>query len=123
MPEICGVFVMNVTGQVEHRETKHCICISVSQNKYFMINTDHRDMYDDFEIKSSDYEFLEGKNRFVCCSRIHEFEPDRIIRHVGTLRYADMLKIIDKIQNSKILDKTERDSVMPELDEWQADNS
>jgi hypothetical protein len=30
----------------------------------------------------------------------------------------DMTKIADKIQKSRVLDKAEKDSIIPELDKW-----
>jgi hypothetical protein len=118
MSQISDVLIIDVTGKINYRGSKHCVCISVSGDKYFLINTDHREIYDDFEIKSSDYVFLDGTDRFVCCSRMHEFRPDRIIRKVGNLNHCDMARIADKIQKSKVLDKMEKDSVIPELDKW-----
>ena len=104
-----------------HRNTKHCVCIAVSREKYFIINTSHREMYDDFKIKSSDYAFLEGIDRFVCCSRIYEFSSDRIIKKAGCLNFDDITKIVDKIQKSRVLDKIDKDSIIPELDKWLSD--
>ena len=121
MPEISDVLIIDVSGTVGHRKTKHCVCISVSRDKYFLINTSHREMYDDFEIKSSDYAFLENVNRFVCCSKMYEFGPDKVIEKVGNLNFGDMAKIIDKIQKSRVLDKMEKNSVIPGLDKWQTD--
>jgi len=118
MSNISTVFVVDVSGAIEHRDTKHCVCVSVTSDKYLLINTNHREIYDDFEIKSSDYAFLKHKNRFVCCSEMYEFKPDKLIKRVGNLHRDDMLKIIDKIQNSEYLKKIEKDSVIPELNKW-----
>ena len=125
MTEISDVYVINVKdSDIQNRETKHCICISVSKDRYVVINTEHRQMYDDFIIKASDYPFLKGKDRFVCCATVHRFLPDRIVSEsVGKLKYPDMLKIIEKIQNSKVLDKSEKNDIVPDLIEWQLDNS
>jgi hypothetical protein len=122
MPKISDVLIVDVSGKIPLRDTKHCVCISVSKDKYLLINTDHREMYDDFQIKSSDYAFLKDTDRFVCCSKMYRFSPDRIIKKTGNLNRSDMIKIIDKIQNSKILDKMEKNSVIPELDKWLSDN-
>lgn len=123
MLEIADVFVMQVGNQIEHRETKHCICIATSQNKYFIINTEHREIYDDFKISATDYDFLKGLDRYVSCSSIFQFMPDKIIRKVGKLNYPDMLKLINKVQNSEVLDDAEKSAILPELTDWQMDNS
>ena len=60
MPDISDVLIINVSGEIAYRNTKHCVCISVSREKYFIINTNHREMHDDFNIKSADYDFLKG---------------------------------------------------------------
>jgi uncharacterized protein (TIGR02145 family) len=65
MPNISEVFVIDVSGVIEYRDKKHCVCVSVAFDKYLLINTSHREIYDDFEIKSSDYAFLKLNNRFV----------------------------------------------------------
>ena len=116
------MLVIDVSEKIAYRATKHCVCISLSEDKYLMINTNHRKMYDDFEIKSSDYGFLKGTNRFVCCSGMYEFPAGKVIDKVGKLNRDDMAKILDKIQNSKILTKRDKDSVIPGLDKWLSDN-
>lgn len=123
MLEIADVFIMDVGDQIDHRDTKHCICIAASQDKYFVINTHHRAIYDDFVISSSDYNFLDGEDRYVCCSTVYKFTSDKIIKKVGKLTYSDMKTLIDKVQNSKVLRETEKSSIIPELVEWQMDNS
>ena len=122
MPNISEVVVIDVSGTIEHRGIKHCVCVSVSAEKYLLINTNHRDMYDDFEIKSSEYAFLKPKNRFVCCSELYHFDSDKIIKSVGALNRNDMIKIVDKIQNSESLKKVKKDSVLSELNKWLSDN-
>jgi hypothetical protein len=62
---ISDVFVANFSNEFEHRPIKRCVCVSALSERYLIINTNHREMYDDFEIMSADYDFLESKNRFV----------------------------------------------------------
>jgi len=115
---------VDVAGVVECRSTKHCICISVSNNRFLVINTEHRQIYDDFEIKAKDYPFLKNVNRFVCCSQIYHFDQSRFLNNkipVGQLKYQDIVKIIDKIQKSEILDETDQSAVLLELNGWQLD--
>lgn len=80
-------------------------------------------MYDDFQISASSYPFLNGVDRFMCCSQIYQFTPDKIIHKVGKLNYQDMIKLISKVQNSEVLDNAEKSAVLPELTDWQMDNS
>jgi len=118
MPEISDVLIVKTFGSVDNRETKHCICIAFSVNKFLLINTKNSGYRDEFEIKPSDYEFLSGKNRFVGCSRIFEFKNEQIERKVGTMKYEDMMKILNKIKNSKNFPKAEKDDIALELEEW-----
>jgi len=118
MSELFDVVVMDVKGVISHRDTKYCVCVSNLQNKYLFINTDHRTMYDDFEIKAEDYIFLNNKNRFIACSTIFSINPDRMIRNVGKLNIEDVKKIIDKIIKSRTISKIDKDSVLPELESW-----
>jgi hypothetical protein len=123
VPNISDVFVADFSIVYKHRPTKHCVCVSVSADKYILINTDHREKYDDFEIKSSDYKFLGSKNRFVSCLKLYKSDSIKLLRYVGNLSRDDMIKIVDKIQNSKVLDKIEKDSILPELRKWLLDLS
>jgi len=96
--------------------------VSISAKRYLIINTNHREIYDDFEIKSSDYNFLGSKNRFVSCVKMYGSDSIKLLRHVGNLYREDMIKIVDKIQNSNVLDEIEKDSVVLELNKWLSDN-
>jgi len=118
MPEISDVLIVKTLGSVDNRETKHCICIAFSFNKFLLINTKNSGYRDEFEIKSSDYDFLSGKNRFVGCSKIFEFKSEQIERKVGTMKYEDMMKILNKIKSSKNLPKAEKYNIVLELEEW-----
>jgi hypothetical protein len=119
---ISDVLIIDVSGEIAHRSTKHCVCISVLRDRYLLINTNHREIYDDFEVKSSDYRFLEGVDRFVCCFKTYNFNSSRIVKKVGNLNYSDMMKIVNKIQKSKSIDKMEKDAIMQELGKWCSDN-
>lgn len=123
MAIIGDVFVCDVSGIVSERDKKHCICVSVSQDKYILINTEHRKIYDDFQISEKNYDFLHGTDRFVACSQILQFDSERKIQRVGTLKYKDMGIVIQKIRESKVLSKIEKDAILPDLEEWYLDNS
>lgn len=118
MPNISDVLIVNTVGTVDHRITKYCVCVSALNDKCFYINTKHRDIYDDFEISSSDYKFLNSENRAVSCLKLHQLDSNRIIEKVGNLNRDDMLKIRDKIQNSRTIHKSDKDLVIPELNQW-----
>ena len=121
--EIGQVFVIDTSKSLDHRDTKHCVCISLGGDKFFLINTNHREMYDDFKIYADDYPFLNGDNRFISCSLIMHFDSNLINRCVGMLKYADILKIKSKIENSKTLTLKDINEVLPDLEEWELDNS
>jgi hypothetical protein len=85
---------------------------------YLLINTEHRKIYDDLEIKASDYEFLGSINRFVECSELFRIEQKFFIKKVGSLYREDMIKITEKIRKSKFLTAAEKKTVLPELEKW-----
>jgi len=118
VPNISDVFIADFSNEIEHRPRKHCVCVSVSSERYVVINTNHRETYDDFEISSADYDFLESKNRFVSCVKLYGAGSIKLIRHVGNLYREDMIKVADRIQNSDVLDEIEKMSVIPELKNW-----
>jgi len=118
MPNISDVFIINTKGTLDRRKIKYCVCVSALTGTFFYINTEHRDIYDDFEIKSSDYEFLNSTNRFVSCIKLHSFDSVIIIEQVGNLNRDDMLKIRNKIQRSKDINKIDKESVLPEIMKW-----
>ena len=71
-PAIKGIYIADVSGDPElgrHRSNKHCVCVSVGAGLYLLINTAHRELYNDFPIKASDYAFLFGVDRFISCHK------------------------------------------------------
>jgi hypothetical protein len=118
VPNLSDVFIADFSNEFEHRPRKHCVCVSVSPERYVVINTYHREMYDDFEISSADYGFLEFKNRFVSCVKLYGADSVKLINHVGNLYREDMIKVANKIQDSEVLDDLEKASVIPELKKW-----
>jgi len=125
MTNISDVNVMDVRGKIEYRKTKYCVCIYTDDDKdrYLFINTESRKMYDDFQIKSSDYPFLNQKDRYVNCSNVQELEQERIIERKGNLNYEDMRNILNKIRESEDITETEKEDIVPELEKWLSDSN
>ena len=121
MPNISDVVLMDVSKIMPERATKYCVCISAGDDRYFFINSEHREMYDDFKIKASDYGFLTHDSH-VCCHEAYRLGNELIIRKLGNLNYDDMLRISVKIQNSRRITKTERKTLAFELETWLNDN-
>ena len=111
---------MDVSKIMPERATKYCVCISAGNDRYFYINSEHREMYDDFKIKASDYDFLKYDS-YVGCHEAYLLGKELIIRKLGNLNCDDMLKILDKIQNSKRMTKTEKKTLILEFEMWLAD--
>ena len=109
---------MDVSEIIPNRITKHCVCVSLLENNYLFINTNHSPIYDDFKIEAKDYLFLNNEDRFISCFKIYNITPDRIIKNVGKLEIKDINKIVNKIKNSKILKKKEKEAVLPEIEVW-----
>jgi hypothetical protein len=62
---------MDLSSILPHCKDKYGICVSASNGKYFLINSEHRRMYDDFEINTSEYSFLTKERSFIGCSEAH----------------------------------------------------
>jgi hypothetical protein len=124
MTNISDVNVMDVKGKVEHRDTKYCVCISTGDNKdrYFLIDSKSRKMYDDFEIKKSVYDFLEHDSH-ISCSKVYELEEERYIEKIGNVNYEDMQTILNKVRNSDRITRAEKDVIVPELENWLKDDN
>jgi len=119
MAVISDVFILDVSDKLQYRKTKHCVCISVSENKCLLINSNNRGIYNELEIKASDYKFLNGANRFIACLRTIKFEEREIIKKVGSLNYSDMVKITERlkmVKNKDILIQLE--DIIAELEKW-----
>ncbi|MCL2155163.1 MAG: type II toxin-antitoxin system PemK/MazF family toxin [Leptospirales bacterium] len=118
MPDLFEVVIMDVSDIIFHRETKHCVCVSLMENNYLFINSKSLPKYDDFMIEAKNYPFLQNKNRFIACFKIYTISNDRIVKTVGKLNIEDINKIVNKIKKSKILKKKEKASVLTEIESW-----
>ena len=101
-----------------HCKDKYGICVSASNGKYFLINSEHRKMYDDFEIDTSEYSFLTKERSFIGCSEAHILDDELIIEKLGNINYGDMQKILGKVRNSKYLIEAERIAIASEIEVW-----
>jgi len=116
MTNLSDVFILDVSDiddVKEHRNTKHCLCVSLSGICLF-INTEDREMYNGVKIEG--YEFLKGRPRYVGCSKFFRFSEDRIIERIGSLTYADMERIANKLRKAK--NKNALKDVIFELEKW-----
>ena len=123
MPDLFEVVIVDVSEIMLKRETKHCVCVSLIENNYLFINSNSLSKYDDFIIEAKNYHFLQNKDRFVACFKIYTIAPDKIIQTVGKLNIEDINKIVNKIKNSKTLRKIDKDSVLPEMENWLSQNT
>jgi len=114
-PVARGVYLADVNGLVPYRDTKHCVCVSAGGGRYFLVNTIHRDEYNDFTIKASDYPFLKGKDRCVACLQWVAIPNDRLLRQVGTLSDADAKTVYEKVKASHKIRKSVKKEILDEL--------
>ena len=114
-PEIKGIYVVDVTGAVPHRATKHCVCVSVGNGKYITINTESRPEYGEVKIKASEHAFLKGVDRYVLCARILTREPENLLAKVGTLSDADTKIVYLKIKESVKIHEDDKKAILPDL--------
>jgi len=117
-PAIRGIYVADVSGDAElgkYRSMKHCVCVSVGEGRYLLINTLHRELYNDFMIKASDYGFLKGVDRFISCHKPSDFIPAQLIKKVGMLSDADTRTMMKKIQASRFMRQNIKAKILGEL--------
>jgi len=117
MPNISEVICMDLSKIMPERTNKYCVCISAGDGKYFIINSNSREMYDDFKIEACDYDFL-SHDSYVSCHKAYVLGDELIVKKLGDLNYDDMLKILNKIRNSKRIAEVERDDIALELEKW-----
>jgi len=116
MTNLSDVFILDVSdveNVKKHRNKKHCLCVSVSGMCLF-INTEDREMYNGVKIEG--YDFLKGQPRYVGCSKFFRFSEDRIIEKVGSLTYADMERIANKLKMAR--NKNALKDIIFELEKW-----
>ena len=114
-PVARGVYLADVNGLVPYRDTKHCVCVSAGGGRYFLVNTLHRDEYNDFPIKASDYAFLKGQDRCIACLQWILIPDERLLRHVGTLSDADAKTVYEKVKASHKIRKSVKKEILDEL--------
>jgi len=117
-PAARGIYIVDVCDDAvlgKYRKTKHCVCVSVGEGRYLLINTHHRKMYHDFILKASDYDFLKGVDRFLSCYTPQPFTPAQIIKKVGTLSEQDSRILMGKIQTARFIDKILKTKILDEL--------
>ena len=117
-PEARGIYIVDVRGDAElakYRDTKHCVCVSVGEGWYLLINTHQRKMYEDFMLKASDYAFLKGIDRFLSCRHPRLYNPVKLIKKVGMLSDLDTCVLIGKIQTARFIETTLKEKFLDEL--------
>jgi len=117
-PVVRGIYIADVKDDTDigrHRATKHCVCVSVGCGLYLLINTEHREKYDDFLLKASEYDFLNGVDRFLACHDPKVIKDEKLIRRVGTLSDVDAKTMYVKIRASTNIAPVEIKKVLAEL--------
>jgi len=117
-PAIRGIYHADVSADPElgrHRSRKHCVCVSVGSGLYLLVNTAHRELYNDFQIKASDYAFLSGVDRFISCHKPKEISTSSLIQRVGTLSNTDTRTVIAKIKASRAIPENDKTVIISEL--------
>lgn len=100
---------------------KYFVVVGVHHNKIkvgaVVINTDinikifHRIAPYQHLLSEKVYHFLNGKDRYVDCYNLFEFDCDRILEHadhIGIIEEQDMIHITEKIRESPNIRKAER---------------
>ena len=112
MCAIGDVFV--VATDLEHRDTKHCVYVSVSKDYLLYINKFQRPaLYDGLEIKKTDKKLWLDTDRYIGCRHFISMEKITPLKQVGRVSFEDIINIRDRL--SAYSDK-EHKAVCAELD-------
>ena len=117
-PSARGIYIVDVREEAalgKYRKTKHCVCVSVGEGRYLLINTHHRKIYKDFPLKASDYGFLKGVDRFLSCYTPQPFQPAQLIKKVGTLTDADTRVLLSKLKAARYIPNLLKEKILGEL--------
>lgn len=99
-----GDVVKGFVKDVEPPKKKYCVCINPLERLFFLINTENRRHYDCIEISSQSYEFLNGLNRYISCSRSFYIpKQNQKEKVLGKIMPGDLKKIVEQIHLSKRL--------------------
>ena len=81
---------------------KYLLCVHPEKRLFLMINTEDREIYRCISIKSSDYLFLKGKDRFISSNKFFTINDITIkkCKILDTLNNNDKLRIYNKIQEA-----------------------
>jgi len=117
-PEIRGIYVFDVRQHAilgKYRETKYCVCVSIGGGLYLVINTRSNPDYDDFQIRASNYDFLNSEDRYLGCDALFELDAVKILRKVGVLNDFDAKIVYEKIRASTSISDETIQKVLSEL--------
>jgi hypothetical protein len=118
MCRIGDVFVMQ-TPELDNRETKHCIYISISKNYLLYVNEFERpELFDGLLIKKSNKNQWLDKDRYVGCRHFIDFNKANLVKCVGRTQFSDIVRIRDRLQN--YVDQKHKE-VVSELNEFIAE--
>jgi hypothetical protein len=104
MHEIGEVLIVKTNGSVEHRDSKHCVCVSLSKNFVFLIN-EHQTPWDGVEIKLTpkNKHWLD-KTRYIGCRNIFDLGKFEIIKRAGKIDFSTLRLIRSKLDSYSDLD-------------------
>jgi hypothetical protein len=83
-------------------KNKYLLCVHPVKRLFLMINTEDREIYRCISIKSSDYSFLKGKDRFISTNKFFTISETTIVncKILDRLNDKDKLRIYNKLQES-----------------------
>ncbi len=114
MCAIGDVFV--VKTDLEHRDTKHCVYVSVSKDYLLYINKFQRpELYDGLEIKKTDKKPWLDTDRYIGCRHFISMEKISLLKQVGRVSFEDIINIRNRLG---VYSDKEHKAVCAELDSF-----
>lgn len=115
MFEISEVVLANTTKTIKHRKTKSFVRVSITNEKFLIINS--RESEGSIKIESAIYSFL-SHDSYIAGFRTFALKEDEIIKIRGTLNYDDMIKVQNMIKNSKFISQDEKEEILIDLEAY-----
>jgi len=83
-------------------KNKYLLCVHPTKKLFLMINTEDRKIYRCISIRSLDYSFLKGKDRFISTNKFFTISNTTIenCKVLDKLNDKDKLRVYTKIQES-----------------------
>ena len=113
--EISVGSIYELSKIVDRREMKYGFCVSVSENYFFLFNSENRTHYDNLPIYKKGRNFP-VKDCFLGCGHLFSPSSEQVGDKVGKLEIREIREIIEKVKVSALLTPIQIEQVTKSLE-------